>query len=224
MSGFHVGTGDMESDWDARARRNSRFFIAVDDAGGLQSFDASGERHVELLLRGVPWRCTWRALEIGCGIGRILKPLSRRLESASGVDISEEMIRQANLNLSNVSNVHVTQTRGDLAAFDSETFDFVYSYRVFQHISERAAIEMYVQEAARVLKRGGYFRFQLCTSVNAGGRSTSGGTWFGVLFRPEDIPLLVKSAGLTLISVETEQGDGPQSLWRYQLVTCTHPL
>jgi cyclopropane fatty-acyl-phospholipid synthase-like methyltransferase len=219
-TGFHVGSGDMRRDWDARARRNAQFFIAVDHAESAESFDSSGQRHLELMLQDLPWKPTWKALEIGCGVGRILKRLSKHISEVHGIDISEEMVRQARVNLVKEQNASVSLTAGDLREFASESFDFVYSYRVFQHIPERYAVERYIQEAARVLKHGGWLRFQLCTSQNEGARTKSGGTWFGVLFRDDDIDELVSPHGLRLETVQNEIGDAAQSLWDYRVVTC----
>jgi len=210
----------MGQDWDARARKNARFFIAVDDAESLEQFDGSGERHLELMLRDIPWNATWQALEIGCGIGRLLKPLSQRIAKVHGVDISQEMLHQAQENLTSQANVQLTHSQTDLQAFQADLFDFVYSYRVFQHISERAAIDRYIHESARVLKPGGWFRFQVCTSEDVGRRATNAGTWFGVRFHEDEIPALVESAGFTLLSVAPEEGAQSQALWDNRIVTC----
>lgn len=92
------------------------------------------------------------------------------------MDLSQEMLHQAKENLSSQANVQLTHSQGDLQAFKANLFDFVYSYRVFQHISKQAAIDRYFYEAARVLKHGGWFRFQVCTSEYAGRRATNAGT------------------------------------------------
>lgn len=222
-SGFQVGTGDMRQDWDDRARRNPRFFTSVDAADFPESYDDSGSRHLDLILRGISWNSAWRVLEIGCGIGRLLKPLSERVAEAHGVDISPEMVCQAKDNLAERRNAHACVTQGDLAGFETESFDFVYSYRVFQHMPDRTAIMRYLHEASRVLKPGGWFRFQICTGENLGRRAMLGGTWFGVLFREDEIPELIHSAGFALHSIEREASDAQQALWIYQIVTCRRP-
>ena len=106
-------------------------------------------------------RRAWRALEIGCGPGRLMKPLSRHFGEIHGVDVSDEMIRLARERLADIPHAHVHATNGaSLAQFADESFDFVYSYAVFQHIPSRDVVLEYMREIRRVLKPGGFFRGQ----------------------------------------------------------------
>ena len=47
-------------------------------------------------------RRAWRALEIGCGPGRLMKPMSRHFGEIHGVDVSDEMIARARQNLRDI--------------------------------------------------------------------------------------------------------------------------
>src|SRR5205823_1027306 len=79
-----------------------------------------------------------RALEIGCGPGRLMRPMSWNFGEVHGVDVSDEMIRLATEKLVNVPNAFPRSTNGmDLADYEDKLFDFVYSYAVFQHIPSR---------------------------------------------------------------------------------------
>lgn len=219
-TGFHVGTGDSATDWDERARRNARYFIAVDDADTTQTFDRSGERDLnEILLRNIPVRPDWKALEIGCGIGRLLRPLSHRIAEVHGVDVSAEMIRQGGEYVADCPNITFHQTTGRFESLEDNTFDFIYSYRVFQHIPHRHVVEGYLQEAARVLKEDGLFRFQICLRDESRAVRNAG-TWFGTLFDRYEIRPLVESYGLTLSGAEIEESPVDQSLWTYAMITC----
>ena len=125
----------MRSDWDRRARENAQHFIACGHSESDEVFWASGLRDLDqLVLHDVELDSTARALEIGCGMGRILKPLSERIEKAFGVDISAEMIARARQGLAGLGNVEVFVTRGRLSDFEDASLDFVYSFIVFQHI------------------------------------------------------------------------------------------
>lgn len=223
QTGFHIGKGDSSADWDERARRNARYFIAVDDAASSAAFDQSGDRDLdEIILCNLPVQSNWKALEIGCGIGRLLRPLSLRLAEVHGVDVSEEMIRQGQEYVAGHENLKLHRTTGDFEMFLSDTFDFIYSYRVFQHIPERKVVVRYLHEAGRVLKPGGWFRFQVGLSEQANARGRTGGTWFGTLFSRDEIRPLIEESGMTLRSIEIENSPAAQaqSLWSYAMVTC----
>jgi len=152
----------MRADWDRRAREDARRFIACATSATDEEFRTSGRRDLDdLVLRDVELRPSARALEIGCGMGRILGPISERVEHASGVDISAEMVERARGALADRSNVSLFVTDGKLPDFEDASLDFVYSCIVFQHIPSKRAIARYFREAARVLKGSGVFRFQV---------------------------------------------------------------
>jgi SAM-dependent methyltransferase len=73
-----------------------------------------------------------RALDFGCGVGRLAVPLSRRFNEVVGVDISKSMLAEAAINCSegSVNNLSFTQSLDEVRG----TFDFVNSYIVLQHI------------------------------------------------------------------------------------------
>jgi len=86
----------MRADWDRRARENAPFYVCTTAADSPESFAASGERDLEThVLDGLAVSSGWRVLEIGCGVGRLVKPLAARVARVVGVDLSEEMIRRA---------------------------------------------------------------------------------------------------------------------------------
>lgn len=188
----------MRRDWDARAAEDARFFIATGAASSDEAFRESGKHDLEgAILCGVELDRDAEVLEIGCGIGRLLVPLSERVAVAHGVDISPAMIEQARSFSSVRSNVHLSATDGTLSGFPDASLDFVYSYIVFQHVPDRASIETYVREAARVLRPGGLLRFQVDGRWCAERKGST--TYDGVKFRPEEVRALVDGAGLHLV-------------------------
>ncbi len=218
QTGVFIGSGDMERDWDERARRNARFFVAGFDWQSEGQFRQSGERDLDaIILKGVELPQNAVALEIGCGLGRLLGPIGRRAHEAHGVDISSEMVRQAAEALRDQPNVHVHHTNGSLDFADG-TFDFCYSYTVFQHIAEKAAVLRYLREAARVLKPGGVFRFQIC--LGDGSRRKHGGSWLGVVFSDEELRRELSSCGLAVERFEIDDTPATRELWDSVLVTC----
>ena len=73
----------MREDWNARAREDASYYVAFGRRDqGDEEFFATAEEVVKGLkweLRRVPSavnRLAMRALEIGCGPGRIMRPMS----------------------------------------------------------------------------------------------------------------------------------------------------
>ena len=100
------------------------------------------------------------ALEIGCGIGRLMVPLCSRVRSVVGTDVSSGMISAATRRLKGFSNTSVQMTTGqDLSEFGSGSMDLVYSVDAFPYmvLSGHALVERHFQEIRRVLRTAGHF-------------------------------------------------------------------
>ena len=197
----------MRRDWDRRARADARFFIAGGSSGSDREFWESGERELDgAILRDVELLPGARALEIGCGMGRLLRPLAPRVAKAWGVDISPEMVSRAREALADLSNVEVLPTRGGLAPIPDASLDLVFSFIVFQHIPDKPSVSAYIGEAGRVLKGGGVFRFQVDGRPAA---KSPADTWFGVRYEADEIRRELESARFEVVDV---WGEGTQTL------------
>lgn len=111
------------------------------------------------------------ALEYGCGPARNLIKFNNRFQRIDGVDISENCIEKAKLNLAennidfNKINLYVCD--GKTIPTNDNIYDVVFSVISLQHIiSYDIRLEIF-KEVFRVLKDGGYFCFQM----GFGGRS-----------------------------------------------------
>jgi SAM-dependent methyltransferase len=205
----------MRADWNRRAREDANYFVAFgrreqDDA----EFFATAADVVRLLegeLKRLPAggdRRARRALEIGCGPGRLMRPMSRHFGEIHGVDVSDEMIRLAEMRLEGIPHAHVHATSGsDLAIFADETFDFAYSYAVFQHIPSRDVVFQYLLEARRVLKTGGLLRCQI-NGLPAAARQYD--TWSGVRISAREIADFARDHDFQLLALE---GVSTQYMW-----------
>lgn len=199
----------MRRAWNRRARADAARFIAGPHAATEERFWQSGARDLaELVLRDLQLSPKTRALEIGCGVGRLLRPLASRVERAWGVDISEEMVGRARTALSGLENVEVRLTDGSLHGFGDATLDLVVSFIVFQHIPEKRDVSTYVREAARVLEGGGVLRFQV--DGRAPHRWLPRDTWRGVSYTKAELQGELAAAGFEDVDV---WGEGTQYLW-----------
>jgi ubiquinone/menaquinone biosynthesis C-methylase UbiE len=101
------------------------------------------------------------ALEIGCGVGRVMAAMSEHFDVVIGVDISEGMIRLSRDYLKLFKNAHAFLCDGTtINRVDDNSIDFIYSVICFQHLPERYMVQNYLAESRRVLKPGGLIRVQ----------------------------------------------------------------
>lgn len=153
----------MKRDWNRRASHHAKFWIATEDWQSDDAFADSGRETAERIRRliGANWQPGWRALEIGCGIGRVMRALAPFVAEIHGVDVSADMIRQSHAWLAGVAHAQTHENSGiDLALFDDAYFDFVYTYVAFQHMP-RPVFAAYLRDARRVLRPDGLVAFQI---------------------------------------------------------------
>ncbi len=205
----------MRADWNERAREDAHYYVAFrrrgQDESEFLSTAADVLRELERELKRFPPEeapSSRRALEIGCGPGRLMRPMSRYFGEIHGVDISDEMIAQARERLQDSPHAHVHRASGsDLALFPPDRFDFVYSYAVFQHIPSAEVVFSYLRETIRVLKPGGFALLQINGLPKAARAYT---TWDGVRIGGDEIRLFTREQGIRLLSLT---GVDTQYMW-----------
>ena len=160
----------IRNTWERLARLDP-YWAIVNDPGGPQGggvpreFFESGRallaRQLSLAAAVCPGLRTERALDFGCGVGRVSAALAASYREVVGVDISAEMIALAARHHAAVPNLHfVRNTRPGLAQFDTGSFDLVYSLITLQHLPPRF-IRSCLREFARICRPGGVLLFQL---------------------------------------------------------------
>ncbi len=162
----------MRQDWDERARKDAFHYIASwRDDWDAESFFASGEQDyrqlVEPVLRAMNLEPKGKAmLEVGSGAGRMTRSFARRFGSVCAFDVSPEMQKRGQRYLERFSNVRwVLGDGATLSGVESESFDFIFSYLVLQHLPTEALVLGFVREMLRVVRPGGVFLFQFNSAI-----------------------------------------------------------
>lgn len=95
-----------------------------------------------------------RILDFGCGWGRMIRFFLKDIaaENLYGIDVNSEMIDIC-LNTVRLGNYSVGKPEPP-TEFANNSFDVVYAYSVFSHLSEAIHIK-WVEELSRILKPGG---------------------------------------------------------------------
>ena len=108
------------------------------------------ERHFGELPRG-------RALDHGCGVGRLTFPLAAEFGSVVGIDISPSMLAEAGANAREfrIANIEFALADDRLSNADGG-FDFVNSYITLQHIPVRRGLAILSRLIDKVKLGGGF--------------------------------------------------------------------
>lgn len=150
---------------------------------------------VEPILEG----CTpGYALDLGCGIGRLLLPLAERWPDMSfiGVDCSRALLAKARAagKIAGLGNVHLAAGDGrELPSSLPADLQAAYSVLTFQHIPPGAQ-RGYLSQIAGRLAAGGFLRLQF-SRAGVDHFLSHGGT-------PETMVQWCSEAGLTVVALD----------------------
>jgi len=123
-------------------------------------FMATGVQTVNQVLTHGPAR-RQRALDFGCGVGRLTYALATHFSQCVGVDISAEMVRRAQRD----APANCRFTTGSLAELEPRSFDLVLSLLVLQHIPSATERVRRLSELAQLVAPGGLLAFQVPGSI-----------------------------------------------------------
>jgi SAM-dependent methyltransferase len=160
----------LQRHWDELGRSDPLWAVLTrEDARGnrwdTDEFFAHGRREIDALMADLERlrrpRERLRALDFGCGAGRLSQALAGHFAQVDGVDIAPAMIEAASrYNRQGDRCRFHANGRPDLALFPDRTFDLVYSGLTLQHMEPEYA-RGYVTEFMRVLKPDGLAVFQV---------------------------------------------------------------
>src|SRR5262245_43619580 len=156
--------------WERLGRQDPFWAVLTDPAKrrgawDLEQFYRSGADELTAVLRhaqelGLSVSHD-RALDFGCGAGRMTQAMAAVFGRADGVDISASMLATARQHNRFADRcVYHLNSAPDLSLFAGDTFSFVFTTLVLQHMEPRLATA-YIREFVRVLRPGGLLVFQV---------------------------------------------------------------
>jgi len=161
---------DLQQHWTAFGEQDPLWAILAlpGKRGGVwdpEEFFATGRAEVDGVLgmlaeRGIAVE-RGRALDFGCGVGRLTQALAEHFDSCDGVDLAESMIERAReLNRDGERVRFHHNDASDLRLFGDGTFDFILSLIVLQHMKPEL-MRGCMREFVRVLRPGGVAIFNI---------------------------------------------------------------
>ena len=109
-----------------------------------------------------------RALDFGCGVGRLTQALVVHFDEVCGIDVAPSMINLAQtINQYRDRCTYRVNETDNLNLFPDHYFDFVYTSITLQHMEPRYALQ-YIKEFLRVLLPDALLMFQLPSEPNPG--------------------------------------------------------
>ncbi|MEE9394604.1 MAG: class I SAM-dependent methyltransferase [Planctomycetota bacterium] len=103
-----------------------------------------------------------KVLEIGCGVGRLVPSIAKRVGRYTGIDIATSCIAEARKRCQELDNTRFEECNGEEipeAVLDQQ-YDIIFAAAVFIHCP-LDVIEKMIAAAWKSLAPGGEFRFQL---------------------------------------------------------------
>jgi ubiquinone/menaquinone biosynthesis C-methylase UbiE len=92
-----------------------------------------------------------KVIDFGCGTGFLINLMYDLFDEVHGVDITQDMMKQIDLSSGNIS---LHESIAESTPFEANTFDFATGYSFMDHLVD---YRVFLQEAYRVLKKGGVF-------------------------------------------------------------------
>jgi ubiquinone/menaquinone biosynthesis C-methylase UbiE len=191
-------TERLQGLYQERAKNSQEFFTKhASEFHEKQDLIASHEQYgetLEDLVATLNLQQTTTALEIGPGEGYLLSALSQRFQQVIGLDVSEAMLKKANLKLAEQDLENIELVHGDclFALSQNVQADLVTCNMVLHHVPAPKEI---FNHSAQLLKPGGCLLItDLCAHDQTWARESCGDLWLG--FAPEDLTSWAKEAQL----------------------------
>ena len=150
----------MRTDWDRRVGHDYRFWMGEGHLDDAQIW-RTGEQDFATVVKGMQGTSSCTALEIGCGVGRLLKSASSYFAKVIGVDVSRLAVDKARQLLGPNPSIELVVGSGlSLDPVVDSSVDFVWSFGALASMPV-PVIASYLCEIKRVLRSSGSARLQV---------------------------------------------------------------
>lgn len=151
-----------------------------------------------------------RLLDVGCGTGAASRSAASVAASVVGIDLSPEMVRQAQALADGIANVHFEIADSEHLPFGDGTFTAVLCSNSFHHYPDPGRA---VREMARVLASGGRLVLGDACSDRAAARVADAflrrfEPGHVRLYRSDELGSFVREAGLSRVELRRLSGGG----------------
>ncbi|MCO6500411.1 MAG: class I SAM-dependent methyltransferase [Vicingus serpentipes] len=164
-----MGTLNSDKAWKLYGKKNPYYGVLAHDEfldknlseENLNQFFETGFSDVEHLFEmlhknfGDSYKPK-TAIDFGCGTGRLVIPLAKRIDKVVGLDISEQMLTEAKKNAEKfgLKNISFYLSDNNLSEISDQKFDLIHSYIVLQHINIKRG-EKLIQSMINLLNPNG---------------------------------------------------------------------
>jgi len=199
----------IKAGWEHAAREDAMFNIVTDPRfvnGGWNpdEFFRHGRAEIDTMLsrldeRGLRGPGRKKALDFGCGVGRLTQALRPEYKKVWGVDLTDEMVRLAReYNRWGTTCTYVRTGKHIIPSIHANTCDLIYSRITLQHMPQDLQ-QGYITEFVKLLTPTGVAVFQVpdCPEYHHPNEWLS---MYGV--HPDTVKEWIKDAGGELLDIE----------------------
>ena len=161
---------ELQRNWNQLGKRDPLWAILMwndkkDNKWDPDEFFETGKQEIKDVMQYVAklglLQQRGRALDFGCGAGRLTQALATYFEAVVGIDIAPSMVKLAKrYNRFGARCLYYVNDADNLRVFPDQEFHFIYSNIVLQHMRPDY-VKSYIREFLRVLKPQGVLIFQL---------------------------------------------------------------
>lgn len=126
-----------------------------------EEFFMTGTQYVDFLWSTIesifePGFRPSRALDFGCGVGRLTIPLARRVPRVTGIDISPSMLLVAQDSAAQyqAANIDFVESDDELSRLGEEQYDLIISFIVLQHIPVKRGYRLFERLVSHLSEGG----------------------------------------------------------------------
>ena len=114
----------------------------------MDAFFQSGEAHFRRITQkfdqlGFPLSHQGKAIDYGCGVGRVLRPMADYFDGVTGIDVARSMLHEAEKHLQGQCVIlKYFEGKNIEDCLGQDVFKFIHSAMVFQHIRPRRGMRI----------------------------------------------------------------------------------